>query len=75
VAMWFAELPEKERKEPVVPWTGSVKSTWTFSDAITLVRRHIWHFWVLESPRHAAAFHKLTPQQKRTLLELITQAL
>lgn len=75
VALWFAELPENWRQAPVVIWTGTIKPTLTFSDAITLVRRHIWQFWVLESPRHAAAFHKLTPQQKRTLLELITQAL
>ncbi len=75
VALWFAELPEKERKEPVVTWTGSAKPTLTFSDAITLVRRQIWHNWVLESPRHSNAFHKLTTQQKRTLLELLTQAL
>jgi hypothetical protein len=58
-----------------VGWTGSVKSTLTFSDAITLVRRQIWQFWVLESPRHAAAFQKLSTHEKRTLLELITQAL
>lgn len=75
VALWFAELPEKERRDPVVAWTGSIKPTLTFSDAITLVRRQIWHIWVLESPRHAAAFHKLTPPQKHTLLELLTQAL
>jgi hypothetical protein len=72
VALWFTELPETARKEPVVTWTGSVKLTLTFSDAITLVRRHVW---VLESTRHAVAFHKLTPQQKHTLLELLTQAL
>lgn len=75
VALWFAELPETARKDPVVTWTGSVKPTLTFSDAITLVRRQIWHTWVLQSPRHAHAFHKLTPQQKHTLLELVTQAL
>lgn len=75
VALWFAELPEKTRQKPVVTWTGTLKPTLTFSDAITLVRRQIWHRWVLQSPRHAAAFHKLTPQQKYVLLELLTQAL
>lgn len=75
VALWFAELPEKERREPAVSWTGSEKQTLAFSDAITLVRRHIWRFWVLESPRHAAAFQKLTTKEKHTLLELVTQAL
>lgn len=75
VALWFSELPEKERREPAVAWTGSVKSTLTFSDAITLVRRHVWRFWVLESPRHTVAFQKLSTNEKHTLLELITQAL
>ncbi len=45
------------------------------SDAITLVRRQIWHNWVLQSPHHTATFHKLTTQQKHTLLELLTQTL
>lgn len=75
VALWFAELPEKERSAPVVVWTGSIKSTLTFSDAITLVRRQIWRFWVLQSPQHVAAFQKLEPNEQSTLLELITQAL
>lgn len=75
VALWFSELPGKERRQPVVPWTGSEKQRLTFSDAIILVRRHIWRFWVLKSPRHAPAFHKLTTKEKNTLLEVITQAL
>jgi hypothetical protein len=75
VALWFSELPEKERRAPVVPWTGTVKQTITFSDAITLVRRHIWRFWVLESPRYAVTFQKLTPRERHQLVDVITQAL
>lgn len=75
IVLWASELPETARSEPVIVWTGSVKQSLTYSDAITLVRRHIWRFWVLESPRHAAAFQKLTPREKHTLLEIITQAL
>ena len=45
VALWFAALP-KSRRRPVVPWTGRTKSGLKFSDAITLVRREIWRFWV-----------------------------
>jgi hypothetical protein len=75
VALWFSELPAKERQEPAVAWIGSKKEALTFSDAMTLVRRHIWRWWVLESPRHVAAFQKLTAKEKRTLLELVTQAL
>ena len=36
----------KSRRRPVVPWTGRTKSGLKFSDAITLVRREIWRFWV-----------------------------
>ena len=75
VALWFSELPEKERRTPAVSWTGSEKQALTFSDAITLVRRHIWRFWILESPRHATALQKLMPKEKHTLLEVLTQAL
>lgn len=74
VALWFAELPESRRR-PVVPWIGSAKSGLTFSDALTLVRREIWRFWILESPTHSTAFRKLTTPEKRVLLELVTQAL
>src|SRR6185437_15235915 len=38
-ALWFSELPESERRKPVVAWMGSAKQAPTFSDAITLVRR------------------------------------
>lgn len=75
VALWFSELPESERREPVVSWTGTVKQTLTFSDAITLVRRHIWQIWVLQNPRHATVFQKLTNNEKRTMLDVLTQAL
>ena len=75
VALWFSELSQREHQAPVVAWIGSVKQALTFSDAITLVRRHIWRTWVLESPRHTAAFQKLTTKEKCTLLEVLTQAL
>jgi uncharacterized protein YerC len=75
ITLWFSELPDSERQATVVGWTGSVKKTLTFSDAITLVRRHIWRSWVLEGPRHATAFQKLTPREKSTILELLTQAM
>lgn len=75
VALWFSQLPEHERAAPAVAWIASDKPTLTFSDAITFVRRQVWSFWVLQSPRHAPAFQKLTPKEKRQLLALLTQAL
>ena len=73
VVLWFAELPEKDRRDPKVPWFGTEKTTLTFSDAITLARRQIWRSWVFESPRHNAAFRKLTPREKQTLIDTVTQ--
>lgn len=74
VAIWFSELPESERQTPVVPWTGTTKKTLTFSDAITLVRRHIWRNWIFASPRYSSAFQKLTNSEKTLLINTITQA-
>lgn len=75
VALWFSELPAKARRTPTVTWTGSEKPRLTFSDAITLVRRDLWRFWVLKSPRYATAFQKLKPKEQQSLLELLTQTL
>jgi hypothetical protein len=75
VALWYSELPESERAQPVVGWTGTEKKSLTFSDAITLVRRHVWRHWIFESPRHAPAFRKLSPKEKHSLLDVVTQAL
>lgn len=75
VALWFSELSQRDHRAPVVDGIGSVKQTLTFSDAITFVRRHLWRHWVLESPRHAAAFQKLTTKEKCTLLKVLTKAL
>jgi len=65
---------ENERRNPAVSWTGRIRQTLTFSDAITLVRRHIWQSWVLEHQRHATVFHKPINGEKHLLLDLLTQA-
>lgn len=75
IALWFSELPERERRSPAIKWTGSIKHTLTFSDAVTLVRRNIWRSWVLECPRHATLFQKLTPKEKQLMLTVLTQAM
>lgn len=73
VALWFAELPEKERRHPVVPWTGMTKQHLTFSDAITIIRRHIWRHWLFESPTYFSVFQKLNPAEKQLILQAVTQ--
>ncbi len=74
VALWFSELPEEERRAPVALWTGAVKKHLTFSDAITLVRRHIWRKWIFASPRYSQAFQKLNEHEKTLLINTIAQA-
>lgn len=64
VALTFAGLPQAERR-PSVTWTG--KSTVTFSDAITAVRRRLWSDWVFSQPAHSRALNEI-PRPIRTLL-------
>lgn len=70
IALWYASLPERTRATLAPTWTG--KTTRTFSDAITLVRRHLWQNWVFQSPRHHTAFAKLTAKQKIFILSALT---
>ena len=55
----YVWLPEKDRLAATVAWVG--KSTVTFSDALTCVRRWLWREWVFETCGHTAAFSKLPP--------------
>ena len=64
-ALLYAWLPEKEQQAATIEWVG--KSTVTFSDALTCVRRWLWREWVFETCGHAAAFAKL-PAPFRDLL-------
>lgn len=73
VALWYAALPAADRAEPVVQWTG--KKAVTFSDAVTLVRRDLWHHWIFENPQYKSVVEKLSPRQQRQLLRTITLAM
>lgn len=73
VALWFAELPENQRRHPVVPWTGRTKKHLTFSDAITIIRRQIWQYWIFETPAYSRAFQKLNAAEKRLIIHAVTQ--
>ena len=72
VALWYAALPERERQNLEPTWTG--KTTVTFSDAITLVRRDLWRRWIFATPAFKLVMQKLTPQQKRQLTRTLTLA-
>jgi hypothetical protein len=64
VALWFAALPAEQRLGSV-SWPG--KTTVTFSDALTVVRRWLWSAWVFPQAGGDAAIQQL-PQPLQTLL-------
>lgn len=70
VAVWSAH---RVPRAPLIVWRG--KRTIAFSDAITFVRRQLWHDWIFESPRHGTVFQKLTPKEKHLMLSALTHAL
>ena len=72
VALWYAALPERDRQNLEPTWAG--KTTVTFSDAITLVRRDLWRRWIFATPAFQAVVQKLTPTQNRHLLRTLTLA-
>ena len=72
VALWYVALPERDRQNLEPTWTG--KTTVTFSDAITLVRRDLWSRWVFATPAFKLVIQKLTPHQKRQLTRTLTLA-
>ena len=72
VTLWYVALPERDRKNLKLTWTG--KTTVTFSDAITLVRRDLWRRWIFTTPPFNAVVEKLTPTQKRQLFRSLTLA-
>lgn len=72
VALWYAALPERDRQNIEPTWTG--KTTITFSDAITLVRRDLWSRWIFATPAFQRVVQKLTPKQKQQLTRTLTVA-
>jgi hypothetical protein len=72
VALWYAALPERDRQNLEPTWTG--KTTVTFSDAITLVRRDLWSRWIFATPAFKLVMQKLTHNQKRQLTRTLTLA-
>jgi hypothetical protein len=64
VALLFDVLPEKYKKV-TLHWDN--KTTVSFSDAITAVRRWLWREWVFANSGHKAAFAKL-PRDFQELL-------
>jgi len=72
VAVWYAELPARWRKEQLVRYAG--KADVTFADAITAVRRWLWQEWVFATPEHQEAFAKIPPRLRTALLQAVAPA-
>lgn len=72
IALWYAELPARWRKQQLVSYTG--KRSVTFSDAITAVRRWLWDEWGFATPEHKGAFAKIPPGLRATLLQAVAPA-
>jgi hypothetical protein len=64
VALLYTHLPERKRQGEVA-WAG--KTTTTFADAITVVRRWLWTEGVFAQPAYAPTFAQL-PEDVRDLL-------
>lgn len=72
IAVWYAELPLRWRKQQLVTYAG--KHNVTFSDAITALRRWLWNEWVFATPEHNAAFAKIPPRMRNVLLQAVAPA-
>lgn len=71
-ALLYWQLPPAEQDAGSVEWAG--KDTLTFSDAITAVRRWLWHHWVFARAGHEAAFQKLPEAFRQLLLYALAPA-
>lgn len=71
IALWFAELPARERKTAIL-WPG--KTEMTFSDAITAVRRWLWTDWIFATPHDRLGFAKLSGPFREILLANLAPA-
>ena len=72
IALWYAELPARWRREQVVTYAG--KRAVAFSDAITAVRRWLWDEWIFATPAHRGAFAKIPPRLREALLQAVAPA-
>jgi hypothetical protein len=72
VALLYEQLPAEVQADSGVEWEG--KTTVTFSDAMTIVRRWLWSTWVFGTGTHAATFAKLPEALRQTLLHALAPA-
>jgi DDE superfamily endonuclease len=66
IVLLYLQLPRSISTRRTVVWRG--KSTVTFSDMITCVRRALWDQWCFQTQAHAQEFSKLSPSLRETVL-------
>ena len=72
IVLLYARLPARWKQAPAIEWRG--KTTVTFSDVITRVRRWLWAEWVLETACPGVLFSKLPPRFRTTVLQALATA-
>jgi hypothetical protein len=72
VVLLYVQLPASARMRGAVVWQG--KSTVTFSDMMTCVRRAIWQLWLLQTPEDRQGFAKLSRSLQDTILYALAPA-
>jgi hypothetical protein len=66
IVVRYLQLPDLLRLPIVMSWRG--KSTTTFADMLTCVRRSIWQQWLFQTPMKAEPFSKLPRSLQETIL-------
>lgn len=72
VVLFYLQLPHPSSTLRAVLWQG--KSTVTFSDMMTCVRRALWVHWCFHTQADAQAFSKLSPSLQETILYALAPA-
>ena len=72
VVLLYLQLPHPSSTLSTVFWRG--KSTVTFSDMMTCVRRALWEEWVFQTQAAPQEFSKLSPSLQETILYALAPA-
>jgi len=72
VVLLYLQLPRPSDTLSAVFWRG--KSTMTFSDVMTCVRRVLWQQWVFQTQAAYQEFSKLSPSLQDTILYALAPA-
>jgi hypothetical protein len=72
IVLFYLQLPDLLRFPTMVPWRG--KSTTTFADMLTCVRRTIWQQWIFQTTTKTKPFLKLPRSLQETILYALAPA-